>query len=95
MAKQEEISQSSFTGFAPGEIGLGIAQTDHSLFLVDRFELDRFVRVLSSAGRATPVQILLYMMPAETTDLRDRTDGFSITAMQKDSDLPGSRKDKV
>ena len=40
-----------------------------SLFLVDGFELDRFVTILPPACRATSIKILFDMMPTETTDL--------------------------
>lgn len=39
------------------------------LFLTDRFELDAFVRVLTSTGRASAVQVRLDMVPAESADL--------------------------
>ena len=40
-----------------------------ALFLVDGFELDSVVCVLSPACRASTIEVLLDVMPTETTDL--------------------------
>ena len=42
----------------------------HSLFLVDRLELNCFIAVLPTASGTTAVQILFDVVPAEATDLR-------------------------
>lgn len=40
-----------------------------SLFLVNRFELNCLIGILSSAGGTSTVEVFLDVVPAETTDL--------------------------
>lgn len=62
-----------------------------SLFLVDRLELYCLISVLSSAGRASAVQILFNMMPTETAYLE--TSCSKNECPQKREHRPGSHID--
>lgn len=54
---------------------------DNSLLFVDGFELDCFVGVLTTTSRASAVQVLFDVMPAETADLNTKSQR---TALGKD-----------
>ena len=47
-------------------------ENEYVLFLVDGFELDRRIGILSPAGGTSAIEVFLDMVPAEPTDLRSR-----------------------